>query len=455
MKSLETIAAIATAYGESGIGIVRICGEDAVEIVDKIFSGRGKLGEQKSHTIHYGHIYRGKEVVDQVLVMLMRAPRTYTGEDTVEINCHGGRMVLEAVLETVLGAGARLAAPGEFTKRAFLNGKLDLSQAEAVIDVIEAKNRLALQAGIKQLEGGIKEEIQSLRSRILEEMAYIEAALDDPEHYSLEGFSSLLKGKIMEALEKVEALQKSYRQGLILKEGVNTVILGRPNAGKSSLLNLLTGKERAIVTDIAGTTRDTLTEEIRMAGIHFRLTDTAGLRQTRDLVESIGVERAVKAGEEADLVLFVLDGTAPLSPEDVEILKTLDKRRTVILMNKSDRPMFITREEVAEYASHVLIFSAKEGQGLEELENILKEMYDTGELAWNDQVIITSQRHADLLEESRSSLVLVLEGIAKGLEEDFLSIDLMNAYTHLGEILGEQVGDDVVNEIFAKFCMGK
>ena len=324
-----------------------------------------------------------------------------------------------------------------------------------MIDVIEAKNRLALQAGIKQLEGGIKEEIQSLRSRILEEMAYIEAALDDPEHYSLEGFSSLLKGKIMEALEKVEALQKSYRQGLILKEGVNTVILGRPNAGKSSLLNLLTGKERAIVTDIAGTTRDTLTEEIRMAGIHFRLTDTAGLRQTRDLVESIGVERAVKAGEEADLVLFVLDGTAPLSPEDVEILKTLDKRKTVILMNKSDRPMFITREEVAEYASHVLIFSAKEGQGLEELENILKEMYDTGELAWNDQVIITSQRHADLLEESRSSLVLVLEGIAKGLEEDFLSIDLMNAYTHLGEILGEQVGDDVVNEIFAKFCMGK
>ena len=367
MKRTDTIAAIATALGESGIGIIRISGEDAVSIADKIYSGKKRLIEADSHTINYGHIFFGEEIIDEVLVMLMKAPRTFTGEDTVEINCHGGILILEKVLHAVLESGARMALPGEFTKRAFLNGKMYLSQAEAVIDIIEAKNELALKAGIRQLNGAVTENIKTIRAQILEQIAFIEAALDDPEHYSMDGYSDKLKKIVKKLYTRIEYLKKSFKDGSIIKEGINTVIIGKPNAGKSSILNLLSRTDRAIVTDIAGTTRDTLTENIKLS---------AGIRQTDDVVESIGVQKAIEASNNADLNLVVIDGLLPIDKEDIELLESVKDKNAIILLNKSDKELKLSIEDIKKYSDKdVIIFSAKENIGVDELEDMIKAKF--------------------------------------------------------------------------------
>lgn len=455
MKKTDTIAAIATALGESGIGIIRISGEDAIGIADKIFSGSKSLREVDSHTINYGHVYFGDEIIDEVLVMLMKAPRTFTGEDTVEINCHGGILILEKVLHAVLKSGAA-ALPGEFTKRAFLNGKMDLSQAEAVIDIIEAKNDLALKAGIRQLSGALTENIKTIRAKILEQIAFIEAALDDPEHYSLDGYSVKLRKIVKKLITRIEYLQKSFKDGSIIREGINTVIIGKPNAGKSSILNLLSRSDRAIVTDIAGTTRDTLTENIKLSGISLNITDTAGIRETDDVVESIGVKKAIEASNNADLNLVVIDGLLPLDGEDISLLESVKDKQAIILINKSDKELKVSAEDVRKYSDKdVIIFSAKDNTGVDELENMIKAKFISNEINFNDQIIITNIRHQEIINEAMESLEMCLSSIDEGYEEDFFTIDLLNAYEALGEIIGETVDDDVVNEIFSKFCMGK
>lgn len=456
MRKNDTIVAISTALQESGIAIIRISGEDAISIADKVYKGKYLLKDASSHTIHYGKMIYQNEILDEVLVMLMHGPRTFTGEDTVEINCHGGLMVVQRILESILASGACLAEPGEFTKRAFLNGKLDLSQAEAVLDVISSKNQYALKASMSQLTGTLTRKISKLASEILTQIAYIEAALDDPEHYDLLGYPKELEQILLPMRKEIKKLIFSYEAGQVMKEGIQTVILGRPNAGKSSLLNLLAGKERAIVTDIAGTTRDTITEHIKLAGISLNLTDTAGIRESRDIVESIGVEKAKKAVLDADLVLCVIDISEEISLEVLELLKWIERKKAIILLNKSDMESKISKEEILLYTKHRIIeFSAKSGKGLEELEEYIKEMFYQGEIDFNDQFYITNLRHKNLLTEALHSLELVFHSIQNQMPEDFYSIDLMNVYESLQSILGENVDDDIINEIFSKFCMGK
>ena len=453
-KTEGTIAAIATAMSESGIGIVRVSGESAVSIVQKIFTG--KLEHSATHTIHHGYITENKKGIDEVLVLLMRAPHSYTGEDTVEIDCHGGILVTQKVLEAVLNAGAKIAEPGEFTKRAFLNGKMDLSRAEAVIDVIQAKNNFALKAGQMQLNGKLSEEIKSIRAEILEETARIEAALDDPEHYDLTGYPKQLQIKLDGLIARTEKMIQSADNGIVMREGIRTVILGKPNAGKSSLLNLLTGEDRAIVTSVAGTTRDTLTEFIRMNGISLNITDTAGIRESSEAVEKIGIEKARKAAESADLILCMLDKSSALDQNDLDVLSLIEKRKAIVLLNKSDLLQAVTEEEIKRRTAHPVIeFSAKDGTGLPELEEQIRKMFFHGEINFNDQIVITSKRHKEALMEARDSLNLTKNSIIQGLPEDFFSIDLFHAYEILGRITGETAEDDLINEIFSKFCMGK
>lgn len=456
MRNTDTIAAIATALGESGIGIIRISGENAISIADRIYLGKNRLTDVKTHTVNYGHIVFNNEMIDEVLVMLMKAPRTFTGDDTVEINCHGGMLVLEKVLKAVLDSGARMALPGEFTKRAFLNGKMDLSQAEAVIDIIEAKNDMALKAGLKQLSGKLTETVKSVRSDILGQIAFIEAALDDPEHYSLDGYGNKLKKIVKKILARIDCLKKSFKDGIVIKEGINTVIIGKPNAGKSSIMNLLSGSDRAIVTDIAGTTRDIITENIKLSGISLNITDTAGIRKTEDIVESIGVKRALEASKDADLNLVVIDGLRPLDNEDIELIESIKNKNAVVLINKSDKELVLGIDDIKKICDKdIIIFSAKEGIGVDELENLIKEKFISNEINFNDQIIITNIRHQEILNEAYESLEMCLLSIEEGYEEDFFTIDLLNAYEALGEIIGETIDDDVVNEIFSKFCMGK
>ena len=454
-----TIAAISTAMSASGIGIVRISGEDAMEVISRIYRSKGgkkRIKEVPSHTIHYGYIYDGEELIDEVLVMIMRAPRTFTGEDTVEIDCHGGVFAMKRVLETVLKNGAEIAGPGEFTKRAFLNGRMDLSQAEAVMDVIQAKNEYALRSSIDQLKGSVQKAICDIREKIIYHIAYIESALDDPEHISLEGYPQELLEVVDKEQLEIKKLLKSSSDGKMIQEGIQTVILGKPNAGKSSLLNLLLGENRAIVTDIAGTTRDILEEYITLHGITLKIVDTAGIRETEDIVEKIGVDRAREMAQKADLILYVVDSSVPLDSNDEEIMSMLNGKKAIILYNKTDLKAAIEIDRLREKAGHPVIpISAKEETGITELEEKIKDMFFGGELSFNDEVYITNARHKAALEEADKSLDLVRNSILGGLPEDFFSIELMNAYENLGKILGESVGEDLVNEIFSKFCTGK
>ena len=455
----STIAAISTAVSNSGIGIIRISGPESMDVISRIYRSKGgkkNIKNVSTHTIHYGYIYDGEELVDEVLVMIMKAPRTFTGEDTVEIDCHGGVLSCRRVLETVLKNGAKIAGPGEFTKRAFLNGRLDLSQAEAVMDVIQAKNDYALKSSMEQLKGSVQKVIGEIRSDLIYQIAYIESALDDPEHISLEGYPQQLLKIVDNLEEKVQSLLSTAEDGKIIKEGIQTVILGKPNAGKSSLLNLLLGENRAIVTDIAGTTRDILEEYITLQGITLKIIDTAGIRNTEDIVEQIGVQRAKETAKAADLILYVVDSSVPLDENDEEILSMLKDRKAVILFNKTDLSPVIDLEELRNTTSHPVIpISAKEETGIFELEEQIKEMFFGGSISFNDEVYITNARHKEALAEAKNSLELVRNSIQMDMPEDFFSIDLMNAYESLGKITGESVEEDLVNEIFSKFCTGK
>ena len=454
-----TIAAISTAMSASGIGIVRMSGPESMDVISRIYrskNGGKNIKEVKSHTIHYGYIFDGEEVVDEVLVMVMRAPRTYTGEDTVEIDCHGGVYAMKKVLETVLRNGAQIAEPGEFTKRAFLNGRLDLSQAEAVMDVIQAKSAVALKSSLQQLKGSVLRAIKEIRSSILYQIAFIESALDDPEHISLEGYPEKLRKIVDEEYEKVETLLKSADDGRMIQEGIKTVILGKPNAGKSSLLNFLVGEDRAIVTDIAGTTRDTLEEYISLHGISLRIIDTAGIREAEDVVEKIGVGKAKKMAEDADLILYVVDSSLPLDENDREIMELLGGRKSIVIYNKTDLESAVDIKKLKEKTgSPVIPVSVVEETGITELEETIKKMFFRGEISFDDEVYITNARHKTALEEALESLKMVRESIETGMSEDFFSIDLMSAYESLGKIVGESVGEDLVNEIFSRFCVGK
>lgn len=455
----KTIAAISTAMSASGIGIVRISGDEAMDVISRIYrskNGKKNIREVQSHTIHYGFIYDGEDVVDEVLVMIMRGPHTYTGEDTVEIDCHGGVYAMKKVLETVLKNGAVIAEPGEFTKRAFLNGRLDLSQAEAVMDVIQARNSMALKSSVEQLKGSVQRAVKEIRSRLLYQIAYIESALDDPEHYDLEGYPQELAKIVDKEAGEITDLLKTADDGRMIQEGIKTVILGKPNAGKSSLLNFLVGEDRAIVTEIEGTTRDILEEYISLNGITLRVIDTAGIRETEDIVEKIGVGKAKQMAENADLILYVVDSSRPLDDNDEDIIELLSGRKSIVIYNKTDLEPVVNMAKLQERTGNPVIpVSIVEEKGIRKLEEEIKNMFFKGELSFNDEVYITNARHKAALEEARESLKLVKNSIDMGMAEDFFSIDLMNAYESLGRIVGESVGEDLVNEIFSKFCTGK
>ena len=458
----DTIAAIATAMTNSGIGIIRISGEDAFTVIDRIYqskNGKKKLSEEKSHTVHYGYIVddtKENKIIDEVMVLIMRAPNTYTREDTVEIDCHGGVLVMQKILDTVVCHGARPAEPGEFTKRAFLNGRIDLTQAESVMDVISSKNEFALKSSISQLQGSLQKEIKELREKIIYEIAFIESALDDPEHINIDGYGQKLKTVAEECKEKIEHLLDTADNGKILKEGIDTVIVGKPNAGKSSLMNVLLKKERAIVTDIAGTTRDVLEEQMNLNGITLNIIDTAGIRDTEDIVEKIGVDKAKDYLVNADLIIYVVDSSTPLDENDEKIMEMIKDRTALVLLNKSDLDTVTTEDMIASHLDQKIIkVSMKENQGVDELENAIKELFFHGKVELNDEVYITNARHKAALSNAKDSLNMVLDSIAMEMPEDFYSIDLMNTYEELGNILGESLGEDLVNEIFSKFCTGK
>ncbi|MBD5454419.1 MAG: tRNA uridine-5-carboxymethylaminomethyl(34) synthesis GTPase MnmE [Lachnospiraceae bacterium] len=466
----DTIAAISTAVTDSGIGIIRVSGDDAISIVHSVFLNKKNekcLNSYKSHTIHYGFIIDENEtIIDEVIVSIMKAPYSYTTEDTVEINCHGGVFMMKKIMDIVLCAGARTAQPGEFTKRAFLNGRIDLSKAEAVMDIINSKNEFALKSSVKQLKGSVSEIVKDLREKILYEIAFIESALDDPEHISLDDYPEKLYKKNEEIINILKKLLDSADDGRILKEGINTVIVGKPNAGKSSLLNILVGEEKAIVTEIAGTTRDILEETIFLDGITLNITDTAGIRNTDDVVEKIGVKRAKKAVEESDLAVYVIDSSVPLDENDFDIIKMIKDKKTIILLNKSDLDSSVSEEnlihtlsDIDKDFSHdnikVIKTSTKENEGIDTFTDTIKEMFFHGELSYSDEIYITNIRHKEAMKNAYDSMMQVQKSIEDNMPEDFYSIDLMSAYTSLGEIIGEEIGEDLVNEIFSKFCMGK
>ncbi|MBQ2473172.1 MULTISPECIES: tRNA uridine-5-carboxymethylaminomethyl(34) synthesis GTPase MnmE [Lachnospira] len=457
---VDTIAAISTSTMSSGgISIIRVSGSEAIDIVDSLFLSKKniKLKNVASHTVHYGNIVYEDKLIDEVLVIVMKAPNTYTREDIVEIDCHGGILVTKRILEIVLKSGARLAEPGEFTKRAFLNGRIDLSQAEAVIDIINAKNDLALKSSVKQLNGKLSEKIKGYREIILNNVAFIEAALDDPEHIDINDNVDKMTKDVDNLVDNVNKLLKTFENGRIIHDGISTVILGKTNAGKSSLLNVLARAERAIVTDIEGTTRDVLEESINLSGITLNLVDTAGIRKTDDIVENIGVQKAKKYAVDADLVIYVVDSTRDLDDNDFEIMSLIKDKKVLVLLNKIDLEMVVSKEDIMKHLpnARVVSISAKEEIGIDNLEDEIKEMFFSGNIQVNDEVYITSARHKQLLTEAVASLELVKQGIEAEVSEDFLTIDLMTAYEKLGLIVGEEVEDDLANRIFERFCMGK
>ena len=458
----ETIAAIATAMTSSGIGIIRVSGDESISVVNKIFfnkNHKNTLDKANSHTVHYGFIYDGNELIDEVLVLVMKAPNTYTMEDTVEIDCHGGVLVMNRILEAVIHHGARLAEPGEFTKRAFLNGRIDLSKAEAVIDVINSQNDFALKSSVNQLKGSLSDMIRKVREDIIYEIAFIESALDDPEHISLDGYNERLTEKVNALSTTLEKLLSTADNGKMLKEGINTVIVGKPNAGKSSLLNRLVGEEKAIVTSIAGTTRDVLEETIRLHGIQLNMIDTAGITATEDEVEKIGVEKAKKYAVDADLIIYVVDSSIPLDEKDEEIIDLIKDKNIIILLNKSDLNPIVNEEELIDrfqYPNMTIIkTSTKDNIGIDLFEEKIKELFFKGEISFNDEVYITNMRHKEAIQDAYESLKQVKKSLEDDMPEDFYSIDLMSAYASLGYVIGEEIGEDLVNEIFSKFCMGK
>lgn len=464
----ETIAAIATALSNSGIGIVRISGDDAIEIADSIFRAKNKekkLVYMKSHTIHYGFIYDNENLIDEVMVVVMKGPNTYTREDTIEINCHGGILVMNHILETVLKYGARLAEPGEFTKRAFLNGRIDLSKAEAVMDLIESKNDFAMKSSINQLSGRVSKEVVDLREGVLSKIAYIEAAIDDPENYELEQFRVDLEKSNKELIGRINYLIKLSENGKILKDGIRTVIVGKPNAGKSSFLNKMIGEDKAIVTDIAGTTRDVLEEQIRVHGIGLHIIDTAGIRSTEDIVEKIGVSKAKEYAEDSDLIIYIVDSSVPMDENDEDIVKLIGEKKVIVLYNKTDLNPMVSIEDIYDLfdntlnrkkdSYHIIKTSTLEEIGLKEFEETIEKMFLNQEIIDDNEVFITNMRHKEALMDTLTSLEHVEQSLNNDMPEDFLSIDLMSAYESLGYIIGEQIGEDLVNEIFSKFCMGK
>lgn len=459
IKYDDTIAAIATGMGSSGVGIIRISGDKAIEIAGKIFipvNGKKKVTDMKSYTAAFGHIYDEGRLIDEAILLLMRAPHTYTCQDVCELQCHGGTMVLKQVMEAVLKQGARIAEPGEFTKRAFLNGRIDLSQAESVMDLINAKNDFSVKASLMQLKGELKKSITAMRETILYQVAYIESALDDPEHYSLEGYPQKLQGIVDNLIENVDTLLTTFDNGRILKEGIKTVIVGKPNAGKSSLLNMLLGENRAIVTDVAGTTRDTLEEVININGIILNVVDTAGIRDTEDIVEKIGVDKALESIDRADLVLFVVDSSRKLDSSDYNIISHIRSKNVITILNKADLKTVVDRVFItSETGGDIVELSTLTGEGKNKLYQLLNDKFFEGKLSYNDQLYITNVRHKNELTAARESLAKVSEGILLGMEEDFLTIDLMDAYEHLGLIIGETNREDLAEKIFSEFCMGK
>ena len=455
----ETIAAIATGMSNSGIGIIRMSGPEAIEIADRVFVSKKKsfkLENAASHTVHYGNIVYGGEMIDEVLVIVMKAPNSYTREDVIEIDCHGGVFVMKRILNILIKSGARAAEPGEFTKRAFLNGRIDLSQAEAVIDIINSKNQYALSNSVKQLGGKLSEQIKQMRKELINNIAYIEAALDDPEHISLDNYGDKLSTIVDNYINIVEKLLKTVDNGKIFTQGVKTVIIGKPNAGKCSIINILAGYDRAIVTDIAGTTRDTIEEQINLEGITLNLVDTAGIRNTDDKVEEIGVNRAKELAKEADLILYVVDSSTALDENDYEILNIIKDLKTIILLNKSDLETVTDADKISEITgSRVISVSAKDNTGLDELSDYIVKLFSEGIINYNDEIYISGERNKEALENALESFKLVKNSIKTGMPEDFYTVDLMNSYEELGKITGEAVEDDLVNEIFSKFCMGK
>jgi tRNA modification GTPase len=459
MKEFDTIAAVATSLGEGGIAIIRVSGKDALRITGSIFRGKNNrtLDDIISYTMRYGHVIdkENNEVIDEVIISFMKGPKSFTAEDTVEINCHGGVVATNRVLEEVIKAGARLAEPGEFTKRAFLNGRIDLSQAEAVIDIIRAKTELSMKSALAQSEGRISREIKALRNKLLGIIAHIEATVDYPEEDLEETTSALTGSQLNSILKEIERLLSSANEGKILREGLDTVIVGKPNVGKSSLLNALLMETRAIVTDIPGTTRDVIEEFISIDGVPVKIIDTAGIRETEDVVEKIGVERSKEKINEADLIILMLDVSGALDTEDLDIINYIKDRKYVVLLNKSDLPNKVNIEDLKDLNSQFVIeVSAKTGEGLERLKSAIKQLFFKGEVASKD-TMITNARHKQALIRAREGCIAAIEALKNTSAIDLASIDARNAWFSLGEITGETLEEDIIDKIFSEFCVGK
>lgn len=457
----DTIAAISTPPGEGGIGIVRISGDEAIEIADKLYSmGKKSLADQDTHTIHYGKIVNPKtgDIVDEVMVSVMRAPKTYTREDVVEINSHGGILVVNKVLQVVLNNGARLAEPGEFTKRAFLNGRIDLSQAEAVMDMIRAKTDRAMYVAVDQLDGQMARLIRDLRQKILDTLAQVEVNIDYPEYDDVEEMTSqLLEDKAREVKADIQKLLETAQQGKILREGLATAIIGRPNVGKSSLLNTLLRQDKAIVTDVAGTTRDVIEEYVNVKGVPLKLIDTAGIRETDDEVERIGVDRSRQAIQQADLILLVFNQSEKLTAEDVALIEATKGQNRIILLNKTDLDQQLNVDKLSQLIANdpIVGTSMMTQAGMDELQNKIAELFFSGQTGERDATYVSNTRHIALLEEAEDALSEVLNGIALDMPVDLVQIDMRRAWDLLGEITGDSVQDELITKLFSQFCLGK